>query len=125
VLSHLILHRIENAYRRKKSVTAGAGVFLTSMPAADSASRNTVFLQTLSGMGRQSPRGWGLMPTGKLPERVTKTEPSGFVAISGGSKDGLVARRRGGQVIHEFDVRSLRRGLESGGLAGLRAPASR
>ena len=59
------------------------------MPAADSASRNTVSAN-LVGDGTAIAAGWGLMPTGKPPERVTKTEPSGFVAISGGSKDGLV-----------------------------------
>ena len=30
------------------------------------------------------------MPAGKLPDKVTETEPSGFVTKSGGSKVGLI-----------------------------------
>ena len=59
------------------------------IPAAMSASRRVVSANFV-GAGTAKVAGCGLVPTGRLPERVTTTEPSGFVATPGELKDGLV-----------------------------------
>src|SRR5215475_6519275 len=58
------------------------------MPAAVRASRNTVSAN-LVGEGTGTAAVCGFIPTGRLPESVAVTEPSGLVVNSGESNDGL------------------------------------
>ncbi len=77
---------------------AGADADLSWMPAAMRASRKTVSANFV-GEGTAMVAGCGLEPAGRLPERVTVTEPSAFVVNSGESNEGLA---RAAEVVRRF-----------------------
>src|SRR5216684_1709772 len=85
----------------EKSAEAELATDLIWMPAATRASRKTVSANFL-GDGTAIDAGCVAIPSGRVPESVTTTEPSGFAEKICGSRDGLESA---GEVIMWLTIR--------------------